>query len=82
MSKESIYRFIGNNVLWTRITPTYAYLLFYKYVFYHLSQLGDNNTASLPSNAKHLYNIYTMVDQRRRCVNVIHMFCVCWAKRT
>ena len=36
-----------------------------------------------PANTKHLYNIYTMLGQRRRrsgrrCINVIQMFCVCW----
>ena len=37
-----------------------------------------------PANTKHLYNICTMLDQRRRrwadvrCTNVIQMFYVCW----
>ena len=29
-----------------------------------------------PGNIKHLYKIYTILDQR--CINVIKMFCVCW----
>ena len=41
-----------------------------------------------PTNTKHLYNIYTMLEQRRRrwmlgrpcrLINVIQLFCVCWA---
>ena len=37
----------------------------------------------VPANAKHLYNIYIMLDQRRRrwagsVQDVIEMFCVCW----
>ena len=31
-----------------------------------------------PVNAKHLYNICTMLDQRRWADGVIQMFCVCW----
>ena len=36
-----------------------------------------------PANTKHLYNICTMLDQRRRrvgrrCTNVMKMLCVCW----
>ena len=42
------------------------------------------NRQLLPLNTKHLYNIYTMLDQRRRrgadgVKNVIQMFCVYWA---
>ena len=34
-----------------------------------------------PANTKHLYDIYTMLDQHwlvQRCTNVIQMFCVYW----
>ena len=32
-----------------------------------------------PVNTKHLYNICTLLDQRRRrWANNIQMFCVCW----
>ena len=31
-----------------------------------------------PVNTKHLYNIYTMLDKRRRCIKGIQMFCVYW----
>ena len=32
-----------------------------------------------PVNTKHLYNVYTMLDQRRRhWADVVQMFCVCW----
>ena len=31
-----------------------------------------------PANTKHLHNIYTMLDQRRRRINAMWMFCVCW----
>ena len=42
-----------------------------------------------PVNTKYLYNIYTMLDQRRswptlgrRRINGIQIFCVCWVKNT
>ena len=48
-------------------------------IMYH-SVSGDR----YPANTKHLYNIYTTLDQRptliQRCINVIQMFCVCWVE--
>ena len=36
-------------------------------------------TGHCPANTKHLYNIHTILDQRRRrCIDAIQMFCVCW----
>ena len=37
---------------------------------------NENITSSYTVNAKHVYNIYTMLDQR--CIDVIQMFYVSW----
>ena len=39
--------------------------------------MGCNLAVHLPANTKHLYHINTMLE--RCCINVIQMFCVCWA---
>ena len=35
--------------------------------------------SNYPVNTQHLYNICTMLDQRRRCcADILQAFCVCW----
>ena len=45
-------------------------------LFFSINFLLNSTDCSV--NTKHLYNIYTMLEQSRRCRNVVEMFCVDW----
>ena len=45
----------------------------------HIALSSFKQRTRNPAKTNHLYDIYTMlVQRRRRCINVIQIFCVCW----